>query len=73
MYRGPLEYIAYELVPTFPAVSYISGLSNLDSFRDGWLVAIQMMFCRVLPRALVQYGPQHSCVIAVKLFLHTFS
>ena len=32
---GPLEYITYELVPASPAVSCMSGLSNLDSFRDG--------------------------------------
>ena len=31
---GPQEYITYELVPVSPVVSYISGSSNLDSFRD---------------------------------------
>ena len=36
MWRGPQEYITYELVPTSPAVSRISGSSNFDSFRDGW-------------------------------------
>ena len=36
MWRGPQEYITYELVPTSPAVSCMSGLSNLDSFHDGW-------------------------------------
>ena len=34
-WRGPQEYITHELVPTSPAVSRVSGLSNLDSFRDG--------------------------------------
>ena len=28
MWRGPLEYITYELVPTSPAVSCMSGLSK---------------------------------------------
>ena len=28
--------ITYELVPTSPAVSCMSGSSNLNSFRDGW-------------------------------------
>ena len=37
---GPLEYISYELVPTSPAVSCMSGSSNLDSFRDGRQVAV---------------------------------
>ena len=32
---GPLEYITYELVLASPAVSCMSGSSNLDSFRDG--------------------------------------
>ena len=36
MWRGPLEYIAYEFVLTSPAVSRMSGSSNLDSFPDGW-------------------------------------
>ena len=35
MWRGPQEYITYELVPTSPAVSHMSGSSNWDSFRDG--------------------------------------
>ena len=30
------EYIIYELVPTSPAVSHMSGSSNFDSFRDRW-------------------------------------
>ena len=32
---GPSEYITYELIPASPAVSCMSGSSNLDSFRDG--------------------------------------
>ena len=38
--RSPLEYITYELVPASPAVSCMSGSSNLDSFRDGRQVAV---------------------------------
>ena len=38
MWRGPQEYITYELIPTSPAVSRMSGSSNFDSFRDGWWV-----------------------------------
>ena len=34
MFRDPLKYITYEIVLTPPAVSRMSGLSNLDSFRD---------------------------------------
>ena len=40
MWRGPQEYITYELAPTSPAVSRVSDLSNFDSFRDGGDVAV---------------------------------
>ena len=36
MWRGPQEYVTYEFVPTSPAVSHMSGSSNLDIFHDGW-------------------------------------
>ena len=55
------------LLQQFPRMS---GLSNLESFCDGCYVAIQLLFCGVLPPGLVQYYSQYSCVIAVKLFLH---
>ena len=73
MGRDRLEYIAYVFVLTSLTVSRMSGWSNLDSFRDKWLVAIQLLFFGVLPPGLVQYTSQHSCVIVVKLFLHKFS
>ena len=73
MWRGPHEYITYEFVLTSPEVYHMSGSFNFDSFRDGWLVAVQQLFCGVLPPRPVQYCSQHSSVIAVKLFLHTFS
>ena len=37
--KGPQEYITHELFPTSSAVSCMSGSSNFDSFRNGWLVA----------------------------------
>ena len=40
MWRGPHEYITFELIPTSPAVSCMSSSSDLDSFHDGWLVAV---------------------------------
>ena len=46
---GPLEYITYEFVPASPAVSCMSGSSNLNSFRDRRLVAVQLVSCGVLP------------------------
>ena len=36
MCRGLQDYIIYQLVPTSPAVSRVSGSSNFDSFRDRW-------------------------------------
>ena len=63
--RGPQEYITYEFVPASPAVSCMSGLSNLNNFRDRRQVALQLVSCGVLPSGLVQDCSQHSCVIAV--------
>ena len=62
---GPSEYITYEFVPASPAVSCMSGSSNLNSFRDRRQVAVQLVSCGVLPPGLVQDCSQHSCVIAV--------
>ena len=73
MWRGPQEYISYKFVLTSSAVSRMSDSSNLDSFCDGWLVAVQLLCCGLLPQGLVQYSLQHSCVISIKLFLYTFS
>ena len=74
MWRDPQEYLTYELVPTSPAVSCISGLSNFDSFRDGWSVAIQLLICEMLsPKTFFQYCLHHSCVVAVKLFFQLAS
>ena len=53
-------------------VSCMSGSSNLDSFRDGRQVAVQLVPCGVLPAGLVLYCSQHSCVIALQLFLQPF-
>ena len=36
MWRGPQEYITYELIPTSPTVFHMSGSFNFDSFHDGW-------------------------------------
>ena len=55
MWTGPLVYVAYEFVPPSPAVSRMSGSSNLNSFRDGSQVAIQLLLCGVLSPRLVQY------------------
>ena len=35
MWRSPQEYITYEFILTSPAVSRVSGSSNLDNFHDG--------------------------------------
>ena len=69
---GPQEYITYELVLASPAVSCMSGSSDLDSSRDGRQVAVQLVPCEVLPPGLVQYCSHHSCVIVVQLLLQPF-
>ena len=65
MCGGPQEYISYEFVSASPAVSCMSGSSNLNSFRERRQVAVQLVSCGVLPPGLVQDCSQHSCVIAV--------
>ena len=65
MCGGSQEFITYELVPASLAVSCMSGSSNLNGFRGGRKVAIQLVSCGVLPPGLVQDCSQHSCVIAV--------
>ena len=73
MGRSLQEHVAYEFVPTSPTVSRMSGSSKLDSFRDEWSVAVQLLLCGLLLSGLVQYCSQDSRVIAVNLFLQTFS
>ena len=55
MRKGPQEYVTYEFVPTPSVESRMSGSPNLDSFRDGWLVPLQLLLCGVLPPGLVPY------------------
>ena len=43
-------------VRTSPAVSCMSGSSNLNSFCDRGQVAVQLVSCGVLPPGLVQYS-----------------
>ena len=52
-------YILYELVPASPAVSCMSGSSNLNSFRDRRQVAVQLVSCEVLPLGFAQDCTQH--------------
>ena len=47
--------VIYELVPASPAVSCMSGSSNLDSFHDGRQVAVLLVSCGVLSPGLVQH------------------
>ena len=61
MWSGQHEYVTYEFVPTSPSVSCMSGSSNLDSFRDSWYVAVQLLLCVVLLPGLGQYCSLHSC------------
>ena len=39
------------------------GSSNFDSFRDGWLVAVQLLLCWVLHLWLVQYCSQYVWIL----------
>ena len=52
---GSIEYISYEFVPASPAVSCMSGSSNLNRFRDRGQVAVELVSFGVLPPGLVQF------------------
>ena len=56
---------SHEFISASPAVSCMSGSSNLNSFRDRGQVAVQLVSCGVLLPGLVQDCTQHSCVIAI--------
>ena len=68
--KGSTGVLHLQARPNFSSSVRMSGSSNFDSFRDGWLVAVQLLFCGVLSPGLVQYCSQHSCVIAVKGFFY---
>ena len=48
----------------------MSGSSNLDSFRNGRQVAVELVSCGVLPPGLVQYYLQHSITVEKLQILH---
>ena len=51
---GVHKSTSLEFVPASPTVSWMSGSSNLNSFRDRGQVAVQLVSCGVLPPGLVQ-------------------
>ena len=46
----------------------MSCSSDLNSFRDGRLVAEKLLLCGILLPGFVQYDSKNSCIISVKLF-----
>ena len=52
MWRGPQEYITYELASTSSEVSRKSGSSNFYCFRDGRWMAVQLLLYWVMSRNL---------------------
>ena len=70
MCRDPQEYIAW-IFPYFSSSVLHVWFVYLDIFDDGWLVDVQLLFCWMLPPRLVQFCSQNSCLIVVKLFLHS--
>ena len=55
MRRGPQEYISYEIVPTSPAVSRMSGSFDFDSFRDELLYVIRRKYRLFIGRFNLYY------------------
>ncbi len=69
MCGGPTEYITYEFVPASPAVSCMSGSSNLKSFRDKRQVAVLLVSCGVLPPWL---PAERTNVVNIGAFLNRY-
>ena len=57
---------------TSPAVSNMFCLPFLVGSRDGWQVAVQLLFCRLLLPEFVQNRRQHPWVVAINFFLLAF-
>ena len=53
-------------------MSCMSGLSNLNSFRDRGQVAVQLVSCGVLLPGLVQDCTQHSCVVYIYIYIYIY-
>ena len=74
MWRGPQDYIAYKFVPTFPAMSRMSGSSNLDSLMVFVVGGRTASVCGVLPPGLVQYSPQPFSIHLISIHVvHPYS
>ena len=65
---SPSENVAFESVLTSPAVIIISCLSYLDDLVRWGLMAIQLLFCRVLLPEFVRNCMQHSWKVFIWFF-----
>ena len=58
-------------------MSRIPGLSNFDSFRNGWSVAVQLLLCAVLSpwvvRNILEYLPSSSIRLVSVHVVHSYS
>ena len=70
MSGGPQEYIAYELVLASPAVSRVSGSSNLYSFCDGGQVSVNQLY--IFWFSLVLWDINHSGLYNAKSSLYIY-
>ena len=59
---GSIEYITYEFVLASPAVSCMSGSSNLNSFRNRRQVAVQLESCGCCRRTCSRLLSAFLCV-----------
>ena len=74
-----MEYITYDLVSASPAVSCVSGSSNLDSLRDGGvggrivgtLLGIAARTCSILFLCNCRLASSPAVLLASKWCIHT--
>ena len=69
----PSENVANGFVFALLAVSRMFCLSSLDGLQGGWLVAIQLLFRRMLLPGFVWYNSYYAWAIAFKPFIYALS
>ena len=70
--RIPQKNVTHEFIRISPAVPSMFCSSHMGGLYDGSLVAVQLLFCKVLLQRSIQSSTKHLCVVHVIicLFFH---
>ena len=72
MWRGPQEYITYELVPNFPAVSCKSGSSNFDTIRITLYWAMRK-FSGLKKLMKLNYNQNYIYILYIYIYIYIYT